>query len=112
VIDHIDIKMSDFFNTALRILLIRHIEVRVAMLVCSESTRGDMRIKSMFGAACAAILMIAGVALASETVLYVYDARGRLIRVEHSGEVNSNIVANYTYDPAGNRANVKVTGSQ
>jgi hypothetical protein len=58
-----------------------------------------------------ATLVIGGVVLASETITYIYDAKGRLVRVEHSGSVNNNVVANYTYDPADNRTNVKVTGA-
>lgn len=49
--------------------------------------------------------------LASETVTYTYDARGRLIKVEHNGGVNNGMVANYTLDEAGNREKVKVTGA-
>lgn len=50
-------------------------------------------------------------AVASETITYSYDARGRLIKVEHSGTVNNGVVANYTLDKAENRTNVKVTGA-
>lgn len=49
--------------------------------------------------------------MASETVTYTYDARGRVIKVEHSGTVNNGVVANYTLDKAENRMNVKVTGA-
>lgn len=47
----------------------------------------------------------------NETINYTYDARGRLLKVEHSGSVNNNLQANYTYDKADNRANLNVTGS-
>ncbi|NML04902.1 hypothetical protein [Sphingomonas sp. G-3-2-10] len=47
----------------------------------------------------------------NETINYTYDARGRLVRVEHSGSVNNNLQANYTYDKAENRVLVNVTGS-
>jgi hypothetical protein len=50
-------------------------------------------------------------AIASETVNYTYDAKGRLVKVEHSGTVNNNLVANYTHDKANNRTNLNVTGS-
>lgn len=53
----------------------------------------------------------AGPAAADETITYTYDARGRLIKVEHSGDVNNNLKAEYTLDKADNRTNVKVTGS-
>lgn len=47
---------------------------------------------------------------ASENIKYVYDARGRLIRVERSGAVNNNVKTNYSLDKAGNRTNVTTTG--
>jgi len=64
-------------------------------------------------AATAALLAAAGVATAnaSETVTYTYDAKGRVVKVEHSGSVNNNVVANYSYDHADNRVNVNVSGA-
>ena len=58
-----------------------------------------------------ALVAAVGVASASETITYTYDAKGRLVLVQHSGTVNNNVVANYTFDRADNRTNVKVTGS-
>ena len=58
-----------------------------------------------------ALIAVAGVASASETITYSYDAKGRLILVQHSGSVNNNVIANYTYDAADNRKNLKVTGA-
>ena len=55
-----------------------------------------------------AIAVLAGTAIASETITYSYDARGRLVRVQHSGSVNNNVSANYSYDKADNRTNVNV----
>ena len=64
------------------------------------------------------ILAAAGIALvavaaahASETLTYSYDARGRLVRVQHNGSVNANVVTNYTYDKADNRTLKNVTGA-
>jgi len=54
---------------------------------------------------------VAGIASATETITYSYDAKGRLILVQHSGSVNNNVVANYTFDPADNRRNIQVTGA-
>ena len=57
-------------------------------------------------------LTIAGLAasaMASETINYSYDSRGRLVQVKHSGTVNNNVTANYAYDKASNRTNVNVT---
>jgi len=57
------------------------------------------------------LIAAAGIASASETITYTYDAKGRLVLVQHSGTVNNNVVANYTMDHADNRTNVKVTGA-
>ena len=54
----------------------------------------------------AAGLAVAAAALASETITYTYDARGRLVKVARSGSVNNNVTANYSYDKADNRTNV------
>jgi YD repeat-containing protein len=53
--------------------------------------------------------LTAAAAVASETINYTYDSRGRLVQVKHSGTVNSNVTANYQYDKADNRTNVNVT---
>jgi len=50
----------------------------------------------------------AATAIASETVSYTYDARGRLTQVKHSGTVNNNVSATYGYDKANNRTNLNV----
>jgi YD repeat-containing protein len=54
------------------------------------------------------IAALTATAMATETINYSYDARGRLIQVKHSGTVNSNVSANYTYDKANNRTNLNV----
>jgi len=54
----------------------------------------------------AAALTAAAAALASETITYTYDARGRLIKVERSGSVNNGVKAEYKYDKGDNRTNV------
>lgn len=48
---------------------------------------------------------------ASETIDYTYDAKGRLVKVVHTGTVNNNVVSNYTFDSADNRKKVTVTGA-
>jgi len=48
----------------------------------------------------------AAAAYASETIVYKYDARGRLVRVERTGTVNDNVSADYSYDKADNRTSV------
>ena len=57
------------------------------------------------------VLTVANFANASETVTYTYDAKGRLVKVEHAGTVNNNVVANYSYDYADNRNQVSVSGA-
>lgn len=52
-----------------------------------------------------------GVSYAAETVTYTYDSKGRLVRVVHSGTVNSGVTVDYTHDTTDNRTNVKTTGS-
>ena len=59
----------------------------------------------------AVISSLAAMALASETKTYSYDARGRLIKVEHTGTINNGVVGNFTFDKADSRTNVKVTGA-
>ena len=59
----------------------------------------------------AVVAIAGGSAMANETITYSYDAQGRLIRVAHSGSINNNVVANYSYDNADNRVNVNVTGA-
>ena len=64
------------------------------------------------------IIAAAGIALlaiaaaeASETLSYTYDARGRLVTVQHNGSVNANVVTTYGYDKADNRTLKNVTGA-
>ena len=62
-----------------------------------------------FTVAAIAFGLIGSTALAAETVTYTYDARGRLIKVVHTGTVNNNNQVCYKLDKAGNRINVKST---
>ena len=61
--------------------------------------------------AAAGIGLLAAAAHAAETLTYSYDARGRLVRVQHNGSVNANVVTNYVYDKADNRTLKNVTGA-
>jgi len=59
-------------------------------------------------------LMLAGSSLAAqaaETVTYTYDAKGRLVKVVHTGTVNNNLTTIYGHDKADNRTNVTTTGA-
>lgn len=58
-----------------------------------------------------ALAALPSMALASETVTYSYDAKGRLTQVAHSGSTNNGVVANYTFDKADNRTALTVSGS-
>ena len=60
-------------------------------------------------AALAVSLLCVSAASATETITYTYDARGRLIKVVHTGNVNNNNQVCYKYDKADNRTNVKAT---
>ncbi len=59
----------------------------------------------------AAALAVAAAAVAAETISYSYDARGRLVKVQHSGSVNNAVTTNYTYDKADNRTLKNTTGA-
>lgn len=48
---------------------------------------------------------------AAETIIYSYDAKGRLVKVVHAGTVNNTVTADYTLDKADNRKTLVVTGS-
>jgi YD repeat-containing protein len=63
----------------------------------------------LLGAAAAAAAATA--AWATETIVYRYDARGRLVKVERTGTVNNNVTTSYTLDKADNRTNKTTTGS-
>ncbi len=62
-----------------------------------------------FAIAALALGLIGSTAPAAETVTYTYDARGRLIKIVHTGTVNNNNQVCYKLDKAGNRTNVKST---
>jgi hypothetical protein len=57
------------------------------------------------------LLLLGAAAWASETITYKYDARGRLVQVNRAGTVNNNVVTNYVYDKADNRALKNTTGA-
>jgi YD repeat-containing protein len=56
-----------------------------------------------------ALSLFALTASATETITHTYDARGRLIKVVHTGTVNNNNQVCYKLDKAGNRTNKKST---
>lgn len=58
----------------------------------------------------AAALPLAAAAQAAETVIYDYDARGRLVAVARSGGVNHGATTTYAYDRADNRTGMTTSG--
>lgn len=64
-----------------------------------------------FTALLASTALLAGTAHAGETVTYTYDAKGRLVKVVHTGTVNNNVQTTYTHDKADNRKTTTTTGS-
>ena len=70
-----------------------------------------MKKTEILAAAGLGLAALAAVANASETLTYSYDARGRLVRVQHNGSVNANVSTNYVYDKADNRTLKNVTGA-
>jgi hypothetical protein len=58
-----------------------------------------------------AFFALPSVVQATETIIYSYDARGRLVKVVRTGTVNNNVQTVYTHDKANNRKTVVVTGS-
>ena len=50
-------------------------------------------------------------AVATETVTYAYDAKGRLTKVVRTGTVNNNVTVEYEHDKADNRTRLKTTNS-
>jgi YD repeat-containing protein len=59
----------------------------------------------------AALVLATLPATASETITYTYDAQGRLVTAQGSGDVNNGVATATTYDAAGNRTNQTVTGA-
>jgi uncharacterized protein involved in exopolysaccharide biosynthesis len=70
-----------------------------------------MQMRNIMLATAAIAACCATAAMATETVTYQYDARGRLVKVERAGSVNNAVVTNYTYDKADNRTNKSTAGS-
>jgi YD repeat-containing protein len=59
-----------------------------------------------------ALGLLSSAAIATETITYTYDARGRLVKVVHTDPQNSafnNNQACYKYDKADNRTTVQTT---
>jgi hypothetical protein len=70
-----------------------------------------MNIRNFLSCISIFIIIPATATRASETVSYSYDAKGRLIRVVHTGTINNNVQTTYSHDKADNRKNTTTTGS-
>ena len=57
-----------------------------------------------------ALLSLPAIAAATETVVYAYDALGRLTGSATTGTVNGGVQTSTSFDPAGNRAGYSVSG--
>ena len=57
------------------------------------------------------VAAIPTLAIATETVNYSYDAKGRVVQIARSGTINNGVITNYTYDHADNRTNKTTSGS-
>lgn len=67
--------------------------------------------RSLIVAGATVALVASTAAIASETIAYSYDARGRLTQVARSGSVNNGVTTTYAYDKAHNRTTKTTTGS-
>jgi hypothetical protein len=91
---------------------------RCVTIIASQMFDGSIDVQSClaFATRCSLILTsfaaIAAPVAASESLVYSYDARGRLTKVERSGSVNNGVETSYQLDPTGNRQVLAVTGSQ
>ena len=59
----------------------------------------------------APLALLPGAALASETVTYTYDAKGRLTDVHHAGGPTAGAASAYRYDAADNRSHGSASGN-
>ena len=67
--------------------------------------------RKLIASVVAASIVLPLSASATETIVYTYDAKGRLSAVVRTGTVNNNVQTQYTHDKANNRKNVTTTGS-
>ncbi len=59
----------------------------------------------------AALGLVSSAAFASETVTYTYDARGRLVEVNHTSGPSAGVKTEYEYDDADNVKRKRITGA-
>jgi len=76
-----------------------------------QAVRRRSTLAAGLGIAVLATGLTGGLAAASETVTYTYDAQGRLVTVEHTDGPNDGVKREYEYDDADNRTGKKTTGA-
>ncbi len=59
----------------------------------------------------AAVAAVPALAIAAESIVYKYDARGRLVQVVRNDGASANVVTDYGYDKADNRILKNTSGS-
>jgi len=67
--------------------------------------------KYFIGLAPITLALTTGTALANETITYTYDARGRLVEVNHTSGPSAGVKVEYEYDDADNVKRKRVTGA-
>jgi YD repeat-containing protein len=67
--------------------------------------------KNLIAIAIVLVALLSMRADSAETVTYKYDAKGRLVKVVRTGNVNNNVQTDYTYDKVNNRKTTTTTGS-
>jgi hypothetical protein len=81
--------------------------------ICGQAANLDAKELTVIKKIIAATLGLAIVtgSFGAETIIYTYDAKGRLIKVVRTGTVNNNVTTDYTHDKANNRKTVVTTNS-
>jgi YD repeat-containing protein len=82
------------------------------MRIATARSRIGRRVRALLAAASIGFPLLTGApAGASETISYIYDARGRLKQVAHSGTVNNGVTTTYAHDKADNRTSKTTIGA-
>jgi YD repeat-containing protein len=61
--------------------------------------------------AASSIFALCAPAFAAEKVVFKYDALGRLVQVNRTGDVNNGVASRYCYDKSDNRKKVTISGA-
>jgi len=107
---------SQTVTTMMALLAIDHVHgarQRTKAIRIERFCVGGAMMKLRYRAAMSAVFSLGFVpsAIATETITYTYDAKGRLVKVVRTGTVNNNVTTEYEHDKADNRKKVKTTNS-